>query len=536
MQYPLHGSGVHVRLLWVVPVLLFVFSTLTTSGRGPYYWRQNFDPEYCYLFNAVNLLTFEAPGHTDHPGTTLQELGAAVILVRWWAASLVSPWQPVDRAVLEQPEDYLHTINLVLNLLFCGLVAWAGLRVLRATGSPLPALAFQASFLLFDEVLLAQTRVSPEPLLMAVMAALAGVMAPLLFGGYGDAGRSGAVNPVLAGAIFGFGLVTKITFLPVAVLAWLIPEWKARLRFAGGALLAAAVLLLPIYSQLPRVAGWLWSLVTHQERYGLGKEGAPPAAVLIDNAYRLYQEDPYLYLSAVFFAVVLGLLLWRGDRIAGPGYRRLRRILLVSMLGVGLSVAMTVKHYASHYALPAMLLVPVIMAALVAGVESVRPPARPARRLAGGVLATTLALALLWTARPVPDWFISLVSTREEHYALERFLGTMADCTVVGMYRCSRQEFALHFGNNAARNRRARLLTRLHPGAIHYQVFVKPARFENFSHEKQDATIARRLASGACVLLQGERESITRLTDLAYERVGPDGREIAVKLRPPSEP
>jgi hypothetical protein len=108
----------------------------------------------------------------------------------------------------------------------------------------------------------------------------------------------------------------------------------------------------------------------------------------------------------------------------------------------------------------------------------------------------------------------------------------MPDCTVVGMYRCSRPEFALHFGNSSARGRHNHLLKRLYPGAIHYQVFATPPRFEDFAFRDRNEEVARRLAAGACVLLQGGRESISGLSNLAYERVGPDGREILVKLSP----
>ncbi|MDH3554369.1 MAG: hypothetical protein OES18_00795, partial [Deltaproteobacteria bacterium] len=65
--------------LLVIPGVVFALSLVFADINGPYYLGQNSDPEYVYLFNALNIAKFEAPRHTDHPGTTLQVLGATVI-------------------------------------------------------------------------------------------------------------------------------------------------------------------------------------------------------------------------------------------------------------------------------------------------------------------------------------------------------------------------------------------------------------------------------------------------------------------------
>src|SRR5260370_16114734 len=151
------------RILLVIPCSLFLLSVLLTNASGPYYQFGNFDPDYCYLFNALNILTFHPPGHWDHPGTTLQLLGAIVVLGKWLGSSLFGVWMPISKAVLSDPESYLHAINLAINFLICSTAYVASREIYRISKSLPAALAPQVSVLLFEQTLLSQIRVSVEP-------------------------------------------------------------------------------------------------------------------------------------------------------------------------------------------------------------------------------------------------------------------------------------------------------------------------------------------------------------------------------------
>lgn len=96
--------------LLVIPVALFVLSIVTVNAQGP--WNlYRYDPEYAYLLNSLNLLQLHSPGHTDHPGTTLQEFGAMVVFCKWTAGSLSGGAETLQRAVLSHPEDYLRLMG-----------------------------------------------------------------------------------------------------------------------------------------------------------------------------------------------------------------------------------------------------------------------------------------------------------------------------------------------------------------------------------------------------------------------------------------
>jgi hypothetical protein len=78
----------HYLAILVVPILLFCFPLILRSYHGPYYLGYNSDPAYAYLLNSLNILNGVPPGHTDHPGTTVQLLGAVGILIRWLGSSV----------------------------------------------------------------------------------------------------------------------------------------------------------------------------------------------------------------------------------------------------------------------------------------------------------------------------------------------------------------------------------------------------------------------------------------------------------------
>src|SRR5579863_8286761 len=153
--------------LAAIPVVLFAASLICTHARGPFYLRNNFDPEYIYLLNSLSVLNLHAPAHTDHPGTTLQLLGAVILWVQWLGRSLFLHGQPLNESVLSHPEEYLRGINLVLNGLIGGALYWSAWVVYRLSNSLAAAMLLQATVLIYLQTFLAITGVSPEPLLVA---------------------------------------------------------------------------------------------------------------------------------------------------------------------------------------------------------------------------------------------------------------------------------------------------------------------------------------------------------------------------------
>jgi hypothetical protein len=87
-------------ILGIIPFGLTCLSLVLTKHHGPYFLRNNFDPDYNYLLNSLSLLKLQTPRHTDHPGTTLQLLGAVVLLLKWLGTSLFVQRQTLTDSVL----------------------------------------------------------------------------------------------------------------------------------------------------------------------------------------------------------------------------------------------------------------------------------------------------------------------------------------------------------------------------------------------------------------------------------------------------
>ncbi len=520
------------RMLLIVPAAVFVLAVLLVNVHGPYYLGRNFDPEYCYLLNALSILDFYTPGHTDHPGTTVQLLGAGVLLVKWLFTAALGFEAPLDISVLSHPEDYLRAINLTLNLLVCGLLFLTARTMLRATGSLVPALGLQVGWLVFVSPLEAHLRVSPEPLLMAVVLAMALVLIPVLFGGDPGAAARLPRTAWFLGAVYGFGVVTKVTFVPLAALALVLPGWRQKGRFATAAAVSGALLLMPIWSQLGSVARWLLSLATHTGRYGSGRAGLPTLKEYADNIHKLLMQEPFIFVFFVFFAGLVPLSVFLGRRISGDYDETLhRRWWLGAAIATGALIAVTAKHPAAHYMLPVTVLAPVSIAVLAERVRTRIRRRGPARLLAGGSALLVVA-GLVCHAAALEDWIDSQYFYRDLLARQRHMIRQMPDCQVIGLYRSSVPTFALDFGNNYADWKHSETLRLLSPDHLSYSAHWGGYRkFQDFTGESREDEVTRRLEAGDCLLVQGNWLAVRDIIGYRFEPLSPtDREEVLIRL------
>ena len=74
------GKVVLSLLLFAVIPSIFMFVALQLAQvRGPQWLGSYLEYSYTYLFNSLLIVKGEPPFHTDHPGTTAQVFGAAVL-------------------------------------------------------------------------------------------------------------------------------------------------------------------------------------------------------------------------------------------------------------------------------------------------------------------------------------------------------------------------------------------------------------------------------------------------------------------------
>jgi len=156
--------------------------------------------------------------------------------------------------------------------------------------SLLAALGFEAAIWLFPQVLIAQTRVSPEPLLVAAACAFFIPFVPLLFGGERSDYAARPWTAYTSGALFAFGVVTKFTFLPLGAFSLLLSGWRQISRFWLAFCCGFLILTLPIFTLLPRAGNFLLSIFLR---------GAPDE--YIAGLQMMYHTEPYLFVALSYF-------------------------------------------------------------------------------------------------------------------------------------------------------------------------------------------------------------------------------------------
>src|SRR3990172_3131213 len=93
-------------ILFIIPLLIGLLSFKLKEAAGPFWLGVNNDPAYMYLMNALYLADHKAPKYIDHPGVTLEIIGAGVIKVLNFPVN--SP--VMVKNVLTSPEYYLHVL------------------------------------------------------------------------------------------------------------------------------------------------------------------------------------------------------------------------------------------------------------------------------------------------------------------------------------------------------------------------------------------------------------------------------------------
>ena len=480
--------------LCLIPAAVVALALILARAQGPYSNSQNLDPDYNYLFNSLNLLMLRAPRHIDHPGTTVQELGAVAVLVKRVAERIEGDERPLEVAVLTEPEDYLRTINTSLATILGTTMVAAGLAMLQTTGSLIAAVLLQSGVFFFLELQLALPRVSPEPLLLAIVYAMMVPLIPALL----DPKRAFKFGAATTGALWGFGVVTKLTFLPLALVALVFPGWRSKARFAVAASIAAVVFSIPIWTQLGYVGGWLYRILTHSERYGNGPVGLPSSDAVLANARDLFHREPLLLPLFAIYAAVLIVLALQSNR--GPFTGAMRRIWWIGLVVIAIQLTASLKHYFPRYMLPAMALMLMMNSLLFLWIRSAEPSS--SIRIPLAILAAAIFLGGIGnTIIELPRWAQHWQLYTEEAHKLDADRKAQGDCMSIGYYSSSLPSFSLAFGSEYSGAIHGRMLKRLYSDQIHFNRFG--GGFRSFSMEGRLKAVEEHLQKGGCVLLQG---------------------------------
>ncbi len=523
--------------LVVAPILFLILHAAFSQARGPFFLGFNYDPDYAYLFNGLNLTSGIPPDHIDHPGTSLQLFAAAGIKLANFTATKVG----TNETVLAHSEMYLGRLNLTLMIGYAISMVLFAAWVWRKTGSMTVALLWQAAPFLLDESFLEVTRFRPESMILIIAGAMAAVLYVRAFQDEPD----GMGVICLLAFLAVTGVVTKINFLPfVLVPLFCLRTWKARAIYLVLLCCFGSLWMLPLKPHYQRFATWVLNLVTREGRYG---DGAPG---LIGQHYSMFLAQLVPARPALFLAIALGFTAliqsWRRPKRTARE-TRLAWLLAGLVLAQIVECLMVGKFGHARYLLPAMAFLGLNAAVLAALARCWQdgPPRLPWILPVGACLSILVAG---WSGFKLHHLHTQMARDRDAHAEIARALDKdFSDKTVVYYYGCSSLYHALWFGNAYSGRRHGKIIIdQLFPR--HGPAYVAeewPNQTIWYSVAGPDDKIEERLQRGETLFLAGqkwpegrERELFIFLPKnaaLVIDRIleKGDGAVYRVKLSPP---
>ena len=350
-------------LLFVLPVILFITAHVLKVVQGPYYLNF-YDPSYVYLINSLNLAQINGygVGHFDHPGTTVQVLGAVAVKIFYF---LTYNNQDIVNDVLSRPESYLFFINKFFVFLNCTALFFLGYFTLKLTDNFLLAILIQLSPFTSTEIFYGLIIDTPENLLIFCSLFLIASLIYYIF-------RINSENPVPVkliltwGIICGAGLVTKLNFIPVLLIPFfLIRGLKGKFYFLTFTLITFLILFSPALYNISNFLSWIEKLFINNGRYGNGEATIINESTFLSNIRLIFTKDK-LFSFAYFLCLVTLITGWysklrKSGIVISAELRKRSRLLLLIFISMNLQILLVAKHYSQYYMIPSFMLASLIL-------------------------------------------------------------------------------------------------------------------------------------------------------------------------------
>lgn len=287
-------------LLFLIPILLMVTSINTIRVQEKSWYGSGYDPSYAYLYNSLNMARFRMVGHIDHPGTTMQVIGAVILQTAWVIDSYGG--KNLTEAVLSEPEHYLRILNTgvavlgALSLLIAGIFVATSCRNIWYA-LLLQTIPFISGLILYNGFL----RISQESVLMIASVVMA---AYILFWYFKNSSYHEKSFVTGFGIITGFGIASKVIFIPLMLIPLIIfGTNKNRIRYLIVSALGFVFFTIPIIPMYPNMAWWFINLFIHSGIYGQGATSIIDQSNYLSDLKGIVIGDP-LYLAIYLMTLI----------------------------------------------------------------------------------------------------------------------------------------------------------------------------------------------------------------------------------------
>ena len=332
-------------VLSVFPVLFGYYLWQYKNAQGPLYLGYDPDPSYVYLFNSVNLAYGKAPGHVDHPGTTVQYLGTISSSITY----LFTGNKPtLAEDVISNPEKYLKvfcTSIIFLNVLcsfFLGLVAT------KHTSNISVGIYFQMIPLMFLPVGNQNVvKISAEALVW-VFTSVTTLLCLIYYVKEKEfANSTKFIFSFAVVAVLGF--ITKITLLPLGLLPlFFISRNQGRIYYVIVSILLFILIALPALFSYEYLFTWIKGLFINSGHYGAGESNFIDTAKFRLNINMMYESYKFIFVLIALILLLPLLALWRKKIFNMKIIKCFAAFVMVNVLYIFLIS----KHYDPRYMIP----------------------------------------------------------------------------------------------------------------------------------------------------------------------------------------
>jgi hypothetical protein len=305
-------------------IVYFVYATWL-EPISPFY--ANYDPEFQYMLNSLEVFKGRPYYYADHPGSPLEVLGTALY-------TLTLPFLRMDinafiRFHLVHPRIFLtvaHGFLVLASAVTLSILTGVGLSNRRSApgmfGIALGLMYFAVHPMAFESLMLW----SHNSFSFAFGTLLSALLYRLLYSI--PSGKAIPWQP-LAWLSIGAGLLASITIYlaawavgyAVIVVIWCVlsaaprsKAWGSVLVVALGSLAGFTLGVLPVLHRLSEFADWIAALLTHESTYLLTAPDQPLLAQWTDNLTGLVRQLPVLFSVGLGLSAMAGLALVRWRR------------------------------------------------------------------------------------------------------------------------------------------------------------------------------------------------------------------------------
>jgi hypothetical protein len=449
---PIRFRFFKISLLIVIPLLVFFAADSFKRNSGPYWMGTNLDPAYAYLLNSLNLTQFKQVAYTDHPGTTLEVLGAIVIEVVHWTRGSDS----VVNDVLRNPELYLGATSTFILFFLVVSVFVIGVLTLFLTGSFLFALIIQATPFLSATQLTFLSAVTPESLLLIVGLWFSFAVLYICYKQH----RETYFYLILLSTISGFLIATKVNSVPLIIIPLVFLRWKSKILYLLGTGVCFVFFTLPMSHRYNIFFQWILNLIIHSGKYGQGDSNIINLLSFLTNLKTIFLTEQFLSASVIVIGTYIFIALVKKHKIAWSVF------LFGLFLFYVLDIALVAKHFDTHYLIPALATLGVSWVLLL---SLLKPD---------NLVKFVISVFILIFAGYNFSTFMQSTKGISEYYQqsvrLDDFVNrNFGNATKVTYYSFSSIENALDFGNTFAGNLYDGQLSQIYPAQYFYNLLTR---------------------------------------------------------------